>query len=178
MYQVNLLPWRHQRQRRRGQFWLRMLALQLIALLLAMAAAFSLLHGREAQRQETLGALGAQLAGLTQRYQQAQQQLAQLERHNARTERRERNLQHNRRYLQLLQQLANAAPPPLWLTALEGNLQQGLQLRGLSRHHAAIVQFEQRLAALPLLRQHRLAEVAQSKDGLFAFTLTAWGRDE
>ncbi|CAI0967936.1 MULTISPECIES: PilN domain-containing protein [Serratia] len=177
MYQVNLLPWRGQRQRRRGFFWLRMLALQLALVLLTVALVFSLLHGRQAQRQTRLEARADRLAALTQRYQQGQRQLAQLERQSARAEQRARNRQHNRRYLQLLQQLSAAVPPPLWLISLDGNLQEGLQLRGLSRHHAAIAQFEQRLAALPLLRQHRLAEVAQRQDGLFTFTLTAWGRD-
>lgn len=178
MYQVNLLPWRRQRQRRRGGFWLRMLTLQLVLLLLAIATVFNLLNDQEAQRQNALRALSGQLAGLTQRYQQAQQQLAQLERQNVRSALHTRNLQHNRRYLQLMQQLSDAVLPPLWLVALEGSLQEGLQLRGVSRHHAAIVQFERRLAALPLLRQLRLAEVVQRKDGLLTFTLTAWGRDE
>lgn len=66
-------------------------------------------------------------------------------------------------------------PPPLWLIALDGSLQGGLQLRGFSRHSAAIAQFEQRLTAMPLLRQHRPEEVVQSKDSLLAFTLMAWG---
>lgn len=177
MYQVNLLPWRRQRQRRRGRFWLRMLGLQLVLLLLAMATVFNLLNDREAQRQNALRTLSGQLAGVTQRYQQAQQRLAQLERQNAQSALHTRNLQHNRRYLQLMQQLSNAVSPPLWLVALEGSLQEGLQLRGLSRHHAAIVQFEHRLATLPLWRQLRLAEVAQRKDGFFTFTLKAWGQN-
>lgn len=177
MYQVNLLPWRRQRLRRRGVFWLCMFALQLVLLLLVTVAVFSLQHSRQVQRQESLESLTEALTVLTQRYQQAQQALAQFEQQKARVELQARNLQHNQRYRQFLQQLSVAVPPPLWLIALDGSLQGGLQLRGFSRHSAAIAQFEQRLTAMPLLRQHRLEEVVQSKDSLLAFTLMAWGRD-
>lgn len=114
---------------------------------------------------------------LAQRYQQAQPALAQLEQQKARVELQARNLQHNQHYRQFLQQFSVAVPPPLWLIALDDSLQGWLQLRGFSLHSAAIAQFEQRLTAMPLLLQHQLEEVVQSKDDLLAFTLMAWGRD-
>lgn len=85
MYQVNLLPWRRQRLRRRGVFWLCMFALQLV-LLLVTVAVFSLQHSRQVQRQESLESLTEALTVLTQRYQQAQQALAQFEQQKARVE--------------------------------------------------------------------------------------------
>lgn len=89
-----------------------------------------------------------------------------------------RRMAHNRRYLNLLQQLSALLPAPLWLIALESNT-HNLTLRGLSHRYEAITQFEQQLTALPLLRRGQLAEVAQRQDGLFSFALVAqWGRDE
>jgi pilus assembly protein HofN len=92
--------------------------------------------------------------------------------------RRQQNEAHNRRYRSLLQQLSALIPDELWLTALEENA-QGIALRGFGRQYAAIALFTQRLAALPLLENHRLAEVVQHKDGMLAFTLTArWGKKD
>lgn len=61
MYQVNLLPWRQQRLRRCGVFWLCMFglcmfALQLVLLLLVTVAVFSLLHSRQVRGKRVLRA--------------------------------------------------------------------------------------------------------------------------
>lgn len=178
MYQVNFLPWRQRRERRRGYFWLGVLLLQLAALLLALFLVAGQLRHQQAQRQARLATLGEELAALTLRVRQQQQEWAQRARQSALAERQARNAQHNRRYLLLLQQLSTAVPPPLWLTALESDAANGLRLRGLSRSPAAISQFERRLVAMPMLQQQRLSEVAQRDDGLFSFHLAAqWGRD-
>ncbi|BEM55280.1 pilus assembly protein PilN [Serratia marcescens] len=178
MYQVNFLPWRQRRDRRRAYFWLGMLLLQVTALLLALFLAAGQLRHQQAQRQARLVMLGEELAALTLLAREQQQDRAQRELHSARAERQARNAQHNRRYLQLLQQLSSCMPPPLWLTALDSDAANGLRLRGLSRSPAAITQFERRLAGMPALPRLRLAEVVQREDGLYAFHLAAqWGRD-
>ncbi|OKB66419.1 fimbrial assembly protein [Serratia marcescens] len=178
MYQVNFLPWRQRRSRRRGYFWLGMLLLQLAVLLLALYLAAGQLRHQQGQRHERLAALGEELAVLTLRVRQQQQDRAQRVQRSALEQRQARNAQHNRRYLRLLQQLSTAVPAPLWLTALESDPENGLRLRGLSRSPAAITQFERRLAGMPMLQQQRLAEVTQRDDGLFSFHWVAqWGRD-
>ncbi len=112
--------------------------------------------------------LGEELAALTSFARQQQQERAQQAMHSARAERQANNAQHNRRYLQLLQQ-RSSIPPPLWLTALDSNAANGLRLRGLSRSPAAITQFERRLAGIPALPRLHLAEVAQREDGCTPF---------
>ncbi|HGM6746726.1 TPA: PilN domain-containing protein [Serratia marcescens] len=177
MYQVNFLPWRQRRDRRRGCFWLGVLLLQVTVLLLAGGLVAGQLRHQQAQRQERLALLEEELAAVTLLVRQ-QQERAQRARYSALAERQARNAQHNRRYLQLLQQLSSCLPPPLWLTALDSDAANGLRLRGLSRSPAAISQFERRLAGMPALPRLRLAEVAQRDDGLYAFHLVAqWGRD-
>lgn len=177
MYQVNFLPWRQRRDRRRGCFWLGVLLLQVTVLLLAGGLVAGQLRHQQAQRQERLALLEEELAAVTLLVRQ-QQERAQRARYSALAERQARNAQHNRRYLQLLQQLSSCLPPPLWLTALDSDAANGLRLRGLSRSPAAISQFERRLAEMPALPRLRLAEVAQRDDGLYAFHLVAqWGRD-
>ncbi|HAT4982827.1 TPA: PilN domain-containing protein [Serratia marcescens] len=180
MYQVNFLPWRQRRERRRGYFWLGVLLLQVTVLLLALLLVAGQLRHQQTQRQARLAMLGEELTALTSLARRQQQERAQQAMHSARAERQARNVQHNRRYLQLLQRLSSTVPPPLWLTALESDMANGLRLRGLSRTPAAITQFERRLAEMPTLPRLRLAEVVQRDDGLYTFHLVAqlqWGRD-
>ncbi|MBH1917787.1 MULTISPECIES: PilN domain-containing protein [Serratia] len=178
MYQVNFLPWRQRRDRRRAYFWLGVLLLQVTALLLALFLVAGQLRHQQTQRQARQAMLGEELAALTLLARQQQQERAQQAMHSARAEWQANNAQHNRRYLQLLQQLSSSIPPPLWLTALDSNAANGLRLRGLSRSPAAITQFERRLAGMSALPRLHLAEVAQREDGLYSFHLAAqWGRD-
>lgn len=178
MYQVNLLPWRARIQLRRGAFWLRLFVLQLVLVLAVLMGVFGWLSQQLALRHHALLALLQQQTELTARYQQRQQAMTRLTHLTAQAEQHGKNLAHNRRYLQLLQQLSPLLPAPLWLIALESN-GQNLTLRGLSRRYEAVVQFEQQFTRLPGLQRYRLAEVAQRQDGLLSFTLVAqWGRDE
>lgn len=175
MYQVNLLPWRMRGQRRRYAFWLRIFILQLVLVLAALMVVFGLLSQQQAQRHEALLMLSGQQTELTERYQQLQQAVARLARLTALAQQHDNNRVHNRRYLQLLQQLSTLLPAPVWLIAMESH-SQNITLRGLGRRYEAVLQFEQQLTALPLLQNYRLAEVVQRQDGLFSFTLMAqWG---
>lgn len=111
MYQVNFLPWRQRRDRRRGCFWLGVLLLQITVLLLAGGLVAGQLRHQQAQRQERLALLEEELAAVTLLVRQQQQERAQRARYSALAERQARNAQHNRRYLQLLQQLSSCLPP-------------------------------------------------------------------
>lgn len=175
MYQVNLLPWRMMAQRRRCAFRLRIFVLQLALMLVAMTIVFGLMSHQQTQLHGVLLTLSRQQTVLAERYQQTRQAMTRLTRLTAQADRQGKNQAHNRRYLQLLQQLSVILPAPLWLTALESNA-QNITLRGFSRRYGAVIRFEQQLAALPLLQRCRLAEVIQRQDGLFSFTLMAqWG---
>ncbi|WP_337263964.1 MULTISPECIES: PilN domain-containing protein [unclassified Serratia (in: enterobacteria)] len=178
MYQVNLLPWRIRAQRQRYGFWLRAFSMQLLVVLVLLTTAGFLLRYQQGQQQSAVQRLTQQHQVLTGQIQQTQQVMATLARLAEAENRRQQNEAHNRRYLSLLQQLSALIPDELWLTALEENA-QGIALRGFGRQYAAIALFTQRLAALPLLENHRLAEVVQHKDGMLAFTLTArWGKKD
>jgi pilus assembly protein HofN len=175
MYQVNLLPWRIGGQRRRYAFWLRVFILQLVLVLAVLMVVFGLLSQQQVQRHEALLMLSGQQTELTERYQQLQQAVTRLARLTVLAQQHDNNRVHNRRYLQLLQQLSTSLPNSLWLIALESH-SQNITLRGLGRRYEAVLQFEQQLTALPLLHNYRLAEVVQRQDGLFSFTLMAqWG---
>lgn len=50
MYQVNFLPWRRRRDRRRAYFWLGVLLLQVMALLLALFLVAGQLRHQQTQR--------------------------------------------------------------------------------------------------------------------------------
>ncbi|VXD04427.1 Fimbrial assembly protein [Enterobacterales bacterium 8AC] len=178
MYQVNLLPWRIRAQRQRYGFWLRAFSMQLLVVLVLLTTACFLLRYQQGQQQSAVQRLTQQHKVLTGQLQQTQQVMATLARLAEAENRRQQNEAHNRRYRSLLQQLSALIPDELWLTALEENA-QGIALRGFGRQYAAIALFTQRLAALPLLENHRLAEVVQHKDGMLAFTLTArWGKKD
>lgn len=69
------------------------------------------LRHQQAQRQARLAMLGEDLAALTLLVRQQQQERAQRALHSVRAERQASNAQHNRRYLQLLQQLSSSVPP-------------------------------------------------------------------
>jgi pilus assembly protein HofN len=177
MYQVNLLPWRMRAQRQRYDFWLRLFGMQLLVVLAIPITALLLLHGQQQQLENTVQGLTQRQQTLTERIQQTQQMMTKLARLTAEETRRQQNERHNRRYLDFLQQLAAIVPDELWLTALDENA-NGLSLRGISGHYPAIALFEQRLAALPVLQDHHLAEVVQHQSGGLAFTLTArWRTD-
>ena len=90
MYQVNFLPWRQRRDRRRGCFWLGALLLQVTLLLLALFLVAGQLRHQQAQRQARLTMLGEELAALTLLAHQQQQERAQRALHSARAERQAR----------------------------------------------------------------------------------------
>lgn len=177
MYQVNLLPWRLRRQRQRYRFWLGCFCAQLLVALVILFFIYGLLGYQQVQQRQVLQERVQQQSAISAQIQQRQRMMAELANLAKEAARSQQDRAHNRRYLALLQQLSRALPDTLWLTELEENA-QGISLHGLGGPYAAITIFEQRLAALPLLQDSRLAEVIQRKDGVLAFTLTArWGQD-
>lgn len=177
MYQVNLLPWRLMRQRQRYIFWLRCFAVQLLLVLALLVATYSWLRYQQARQHSQLLGLTQQHTELAGRIQRTQQMMAEVARLAAEDARYQHNRAQNLRYLSLLQQLSVTLPATLWLTGVEENA-KGILLRGQGGPYAAIVNFERRLAALPLLQSCHLVEISQSKESGLEFTLTArWGQD-
>lgn len=177
MYQVNLLPWRTWRQQQRYHFWRRGFYIQLLAMLGCLVLAHWALGYQQTQQRQLLSALVQQQTHLSEQILQRQKMMTELANLAAKAKQRQQNRAHNQRYIALLQHLAQTLPTTLWLTDFEENA-KGISLRGYGAHYLAIVAFEQDLISLPLLKNSRLAEVVQRKDGLLAFTVTAlWRQD-
>ncbi|MEB6337302.1 PilN domain-containing protein [Serratia rhizosphaerae] len=178
MYQVNLLPWRQQAQRRRARLWLRLLTLQLVLALTIAAVMLAGVRHRQQQQRSLLLQYTQRYEALQQQYRLIQTATGELARLSARQAQHRRNQSHNLQYARFLPQLAAALPASVWLLSLETQAHT-LRLRGLSQGYPALVQLTHRLTTQALLPDHRLTDVAQRSDGLFSFTLTApWGRDE
>lgn len=178
MYQVNLLPWRQQAQRRRARFWLRLLTLQLALALTIAALLLAGVRHRQQQQRSLLQQYTQQNEALQQQYRLIQAATEELTRLSERQAQHHRNQAHNLQYARFLPQLAAALPASAWLLSLEVQAHR-LRVRGLSQGYPALVQLTDRLTAQALLPGHQLEDVAQRADGLFSFTLTAlWRRDE
>lgn len=183
MYQVNLLPWRSRLLQQRYTYWLRLFGGQLLLVLSLFIGAFFLLEAERKTQQNRLQSLAQQQAALLQQLQQKRQVMARLAAITAAEVSRQQNHRHNQRYVAFLQQLslsmpeALSRPKTLWLTLLEENI-DGISLQGFAVHYAAIIHFEQSLAAMPLLQGSYLAEVKQHNEGVLAFTLKArWANE-
>ncbi|PVZ84633.1 fimbrial assembly protein [Serratia sp. S1B] len=177
MYQVNLLPWRSRQLRQRYRFWLTSFCVQLLVILIFLALIYGLLSYQQWQQRQVLQEKAQQYANLEEQIEQKQQIIAKLARLAAEEVRHQHNEAHNRRYLLLLQQLSRRLPDALWITELEENA-KGFSLHGWGGHYAAITLFEQRLSVLPWLQNSHLTDVTKSEDGVLAFILTAFWRQE
>jgi len=172
MYQVNLLPWRAWRQRRRYLFWLRLTLAHLGILLLILLGWRVGLYQQQQQWQLAWQQQTEQQLALEQQEQQLQGLQTELAALQQQDQQRRRQQQWNQFYLQLLRVLPELLPPPLWLTRLEAN-KQHLKLTGKSHESAAVLQLERRLAQQPKFIAVELQQLERGSDGLFYFTLFA-----
>lgn len=170
MYQVNLLPWRRRRWRRRAILLAAMLAMEL---LLALGA-ISRLASRWREEQLTLGQHLANLEEEEQLWQSRRQvqrrQLAQ--RKNILKVRRRwlRIKSDNQHYGRLIQQLAAALPPGLWLNSLS-QFEGCLQIAGCSLNYQDIIEINKRLSRSPFMAKPDWREITRLGNGVFFFRL-------
>lgn len=172
MYQVNLLPWRSRWLQQRYTYWLRLFVVQFLLALSLLIGAFFLLEAEQKKQQHLLQSLAQQQGALSQQLQLKRELMARLSARAATEADRKQNHRQNQRYLAFLQQLSLSLPEALWLTVLEEDV-NGISLQGATAHYAAIISFEQSLAAMPLLQDSYLAEVKQQTEGVLVFTLKA-----
>lgn len=174
MYQINMLPWRGRRQRRRARLLAAMLAMEL-----ALAfGAIGLMATRWREEQLALGQQLAALANQEQRWQsrlQAQRrQFDQRERLLEVTRRRQQVKCDNQYYQRLVQQLAALLPPGLWLKSLRQR-EGRLQITGCGRDYQDIVEIDKRMSRPPFTLRPHWREIARLDNGVFFFRLqTPW----
>ncbi len=176
MYQVNLLPWRQRRNRRRAV--LLILTLTLVMLLTGAAIGLLAFHWR-GERADLTARLG-------QWQRQAQWEARQQLGIQRRTE-QYRRLAHslkiyrqtasdNRRFSRLLDQLPTLLPAGLWLTGLhqqDGNV----VISGCCERYGDIVSLRRRLVDSALFTHLHWQEIGQRENGYFSFTFQAgWPR--
>jgi pilus assembly protein HofN len=170
MYQVNLLPWRRRRWRRRAILLAAMLAVEL---LLALGA-ISRLASRCREEQLTLGQHLVNLAKEERlwqsRLQVQRRQLAQRD-NMLRVKRRWLRIKaDNQHYERLIQQLAALLPPGLWLNSLSQR-EGRLQIVGCSLNYQDIVEINKRLSHSPFKVKPTWRELARLGNGVFFFRL-------
>lgn len=178
MYQVNLLPWRAQRLRQRGQRYLALLALVSCTLLLLTGLCLSRWQGIRLAEQAELALLAQRHAKASETYRQALQVQEQRERLRERYRIWQLLQLRNQRYLAVFRQLPQMIPDSVWLTSLREQ-SRALELRGVSRDHAASAAFINALAGSGEFGSVQLTESQLHQDRNYRFTLLAeWPRRE
>lgn len=173
MLLVNLLPWRRQRLRRRARRWLWLLLLQLMLVTVALAGFYWFWHQQRLMLQRELSDLSAQQRQLTLQYQQTRQMWNQLRDYQAQRDADAAALRHNRRYLNLLEQMVAMMPQSLWLTAL-ADRGDHLLISGLSENYTDIAGLNRSLARHPDLARVRVLQARRRNDrALLLFSLQA-----
>lgn len=172
IYQVNLLPWRQRRDRRRVRLFTFVLTLDM--LLAGLAIGLLVYHWRSEQAD-----LAARL-GQWQR--QARWEADEQQRDQRQTE-QHRQMAHslriyrqsalsNRCFSRLLDQLPALLPAGLWLTALR---QQGgiVEISGCCEGYGDIVSLRTRLGEANLFSHLHWQEIGRRNNGHFSFTFRA-----
>jgi len=172
MFQVNLLPWRQRRDRRRAARVILALALEM---LLAGAAMGLLAAHWRSERTD----LSARLEQWQRQAQwEANQQLG-VQRCTQRLQRMAHRLGiyrqaalDNRRFSQLLDQLPALLPAGLWLTGL--HQQAGaVVISGCGERYGDILSLRKRLVDASVFTDLRWQEIGQRENGYFSFTFSA-----
>ncbi|TKI05010.1 PilN domain-containing protein [Martelella alba] len=172
MYQVNFLPWRQQRRRRRGIWLAAVLAAELSS---SFGAAGLLVWRGRVERH----ALHRQTAALLQSQLQMQQRL--LQRRHCLEQRRSlagklRRCQQarddNHRLGMLFERLGERLPPDLWLTSVRVRAGK-LAIGGCGRNYAAINETGRRLDGILSSVPWHWQELARQKNGAVHFRLQA-----
>ncbi|MEC5343833.1 PilN domain-containing protein [Brenneria populi] len=163
MQLVNLLPWRRQRLRRRARRWLALLLLQLTLAAIALAGFYWFWHQQRLILQRELSDLAAQQRRLTLQHQQTRLMWHRLRDYQAQRDADEAALRHNRRYLNLLEQLGAMAPKGLWLTEL-ADRGDSMLISGLSANDSDITGLNRSLARHPDLARVRVLQARRQND--------------
>lgn len=172
MLTVNLLPWRVQQwQRQRRQSLLMLTSVPGCALLFVLLCGWQGYH-TERQQSAMQHAISQRLSVLEQQLHARQALLQQRDALiQARHRQQVRQLQHQA-WQQLWQQLPLLMPETLWLSRIERRQGQ-LLLEGLASGMAAVRDFRDQLATLPLFPVIRQGNVQRQPDGHYRFSLRA-----
>lgn len=172
MYQVNLLPWRQRRWRRRA---IRLAAVLAAELLLALGSASMLAWSWREER----AALAAQSAALQRQELDVRRQVQQRRRCVERLASLEgvmrayRQAEAGNRYPSLLiNRLALSLPPGLWLTSVQWR-DGRLAVDGCSRDYGAILETNRRLGRRLLPVSPHWREIIRLENGMLRFRLQA-----
>lgn len=169
MFQVNLLPWRQRRWRRRA-------ALFALTLLLELLVAGVALGQWVALWRDERGDLGDRLVQCRRREQRAQEQRQRLQQPLAQHRRLAQDLRRcraaaadNRRFSQLLEQLPALLPAGLWLTRL---CQQNgaIVFSGCCVRDEDLITLSKRLTGDALFSRLQWQALGRGENGVFSFT--------
>jgi pilus assembly protein HofN len=172
MLTVNLLPWRVQQWQRQRQRSLMILAsAPVTALLVVLSGGWQGYHAEQQQRAEQ-NAVSQRLSVLEQHL-HARQALLQQRDLLAQAQRRQQTRQwQHLAWQQFWRQLPQLMPETLWLSRIERRQGQ-LLLEGVASGMAAVSDFRDQLATLPLFPIIRQGNVQRQPDGHYRFTLRA-----
>ncbi|MEA9390898.1 PilN domain-containing protein [Acerihabitans sp. TG2] len=174
MYQVNLLPWRQRRARRRSRLFSFTLALEM--LLAGLVSGLLAFHWRSEQADlaERLGQWQRQAQWTFDQQQHVQRQIEQHRRMAHRLSFYRQSALNNQYFSRLLDQLPTLLPAGLWLTGLRQ--QEGtLVISGCCECYGDILSLRRRLGASELFSHVRWQGISRRNNGHFRFTFqTDW----
>ncbi|CBJ88154.1 conserved hypothetical protein; putative exported protein [Xenorhabdus nematophila ATCC 19061] len=172
MYQVNFLPWRQKRLKRRCQKWGLMLCLQ-IALWSAVLALISTQQTRQiAQHRDKLTEIKHQLALFQHTIRETDQAVQQHEQLTQLLRKKQVFMEQNQRYLQLFRQLPHLLPQKSWLTAFSDANGQ-LIFTAHSQDYAEISDLLDNLTEDQALINVQLKKMTTGDDQIKVFTIDA-----
>ncbi|OTA20607.1 type IV pilus biogenesis protein PilN [Xenorhabdus beddingii] len=172
MYQVNFLPWRQKRLKRKCQIWGLSLCLQAIAWVTVLIFISIQQTSQIAQYRGQLTEIEHQLAQVQQAIKEIDQA---VHHHNQLTQQLRKKqvfMEQNQRYLQLFRQLPHLLPEKSWLTAFSDDSGQ-LIFTAHSQNYAEISDLLDNLTDETALINVQLQKMTTTEDHLKAFTIDA-----
>lgn len=162
MYQVNFLPWRHQRITRRKWQCLIILIMQSSCALLMMIYCYFQQQSQQQYLQTTKTQLEQQLMLNQQQIDTIKQQQAQLELWLSHQQRLDEDSQNNLRQLDILKQLSVITPTKSWLTHVVLT-NKHLNITAYSYDFQDISQLINQIENNPLLHQTQLIKMGKTR---------------
>ncbi|CDG15785.1 PilN domain-containing protein [Xenorhabdus doucetiae] len=172
MYQVNFLPWRQKKLKRRSRIWGALLCLQLILWATVLVFISTLQTNQIRQYRGQLTEITHQSAQLQQAIRTADQAVQQHHQLSQQLRKKRIFMEQNQRYLQLFRQLPHLLPENSWLTAFSDDSGQ-LIFTARSQDYTDISDLLDSLTDDTSLINVQLKKMITTEDHFKVFTIDA-----
>ncbi|MBI6547807.1 PilN domain-containing protein [Xenorhabdus lircayensis] len=172
MYQVNFLPWRQKRLKRKCQKWALLLCLQTTLWAAVLVFISTQQTSKIEQYRGQLTQVGRQFAQLQQSIRETDQAVQQQHQLTQQLRKKRIFMEQNQRYLQLFRQLPHLLPEKSWLTAFSDDSGQ-LVFTAHSQNYADVSDLLDNLTDDTSLINVQLKKMTTTEDYLKVFTIDA-----